>query len=145
MARALYHRSDILLMDDPLSAVDAHVGQTIFDRGLGPNSLSSKATRVLITHSQIPLEHSDLIVIMSNGEISTTGTYSQLLENAETSQLIRKLEADTSPVESTSTSSNAHEEETSSPPTTDAEIPKSVHSRKKSRVSSKKVTQVLLN
>ena len=32
LARALYADSDIILLDDPLSAVDAEVGKHIFDR-----------------------------------------------------------------------------------------------------------------
>ncbi|KAI8987272.1 multi drug resistance-associated protein MRP [Mycotypha africana] len=37
LARAVYSRADIYLFDDPLSAVDAHVGKHIFERVLGPN------------------------------------------------------------------------------------------------------------
>lgn len=60
LARALYHRSDILLLDDPLSAVDAIVGKTIFEKAIGPNSMSKQSTRILVTHSQIPLEHGNV-------------------------------------------------------------------------------------
>jgi ABC-type multidrug transport system fused ATPase/permease subunit len=37
LARAVYNDSDIYLFDDPLSAVDAHVGKHIFDKVVGPN------------------------------------------------------------------------------------------------------------
>jgi ABC-type multidrug transport system fused ATPase/permease subunit len=137
LARALYHKSDILLLDDVLSAVDAIVGKTIFDKAIGPNSLSKHATRILITHSQIPLEHSDLIVIMNKGEICRSGKYTDLIEDDEVSQLIRKLENDNSTIESTSGSSNTHERETTS---SSSETTKSLQSRKKSKVSSKKST-----
>jgi ABC-type multidrug transport system fused ATPase/permease subunit len=39
LARALYSKADIYLLDDPLSAVDSHVGKHIFDMVIGPNGL----------------------------------------------------------------------------------------------------------
>ncbi len=39
LARALYSEADIYLLDDPLSAVDAHVGAHIFKNALGPKGL----------------------------------------------------------------------------------------------------------
>lgn len=45
LARAVYRKSDIYLLDDPLSAVDAHVGQHIFDRVIGPRGLLKDKVR----------------------------------------------------------------------------------------------------
>ena len=39
LARAVYQSSDIYLLDDPLSAVDAHVARQLFDRVIGPRGL----------------------------------------------------------------------------------------------------------
>ena len=39
LARAVYQDSDIYLLDDPLSAVDSHVGKHIFDKVLGPEGI----------------------------------------------------------------------------------------------------------
>ena len=39
LARSLYSNADIYLLDDPLSAVDSHVGKHIFDNVIGPNGL----------------------------------------------------------------------------------------------------------
>ncbi len=39
LARSVYSNADIYLLDDPLSAVDAHVGKSIFDQVIGPNGL----------------------------------------------------------------------------------------------------------
>ena len=39
LARALYAQADIYMLDDPLSAVDSHVGKHIFDRVIGPKGI----------------------------------------------------------------------------------------------------------
>ena len=39
LARAVYFNADIYLLDDPLSAVDAHVGRKLFQNVIGPNGL----------------------------------------------------------------------------------------------------------
>ena len=39
LARAVYQDEDIYLLDDPLSAVDIHVGKQLFDQVIGPNGL----------------------------------------------------------------------------------------------------------
>lgn len=42
LARAVYHDSDIYLLDDPLSAVDSHVGKHIFEKVVGDSGMLSK-------------------------------------------------------------------------------------------------------
>jgi ABC-type multidrug transport system fused ATPase/permease subunit len=39
LARAVYQDTDVYLLDDPLSAVDSHVGKHIFEEIIGPNGL----------------------------------------------------------------------------------------------------------
>ena len=39
LARAVYADADIYMLDDPLSAVDSHVGKHIFDNVIGPNGV----------------------------------------------------------------------------------------------------------
>ena len=39
LARAVYNNADVYLLDDPLSAVDSHVGKHIFDEVIGSNGL----------------------------------------------------------------------------------------------------------
>ncbi|XP_041893105.1 ATP-binding cassette sub-family C member 6-like isoform X2 [Corvus kubaryi] len=81
LARAVYQKASIYLLDDPLSAVDAHVGQHIFEHVLGPNGLlKDKQTRVLVTHTVNILPQVDSIVFLVNGMISETGSYQELLQ-----------------------------------------------------------------
>ncbi|XP_012623794.1 ATP-binding cassette sub-family C member 2 [Microcebus murinus] len=79
LARATYQNSDIYLLDDPLSAVDAHVGKHIFNKVLGPNGLLKGKTRVLVTHSIHFLPQVDEIVVLGNGTMLEKGSYSALL------------------------------------------------------------------
>ncbi len=65
MARAVYQLGDIYLFDDPLSAVDSHVGQHLFNRVIGPNGLLNTKTRILVTHSLVHLKHVDQIIVLS--------------------------------------------------------------------------------
>lgn len=39
LARAVYCNADVYLLDDPLSAVDAHVGKHIFEKVIGPKGI----------------------------------------------------------------------------------------------------------
>ncbi|XP_015122091.1 multidrug resistance-associated protein 1 isoform X1 [Diachasma alloeum] len=80
LARAVYSDSDVYFLDDPLSAVDSHVGKHIFENVIGPSGLLKKKTRVLVTHGITYLPDVDNIVVLKDGEITETGTYKQLLE-----------------------------------------------------------------
>ncbi|XP_040110140.1 canalicular multispecific organic anion transporter 1 [Oryx dammah] len=81
LARATYQNSDIYILDDPLSAVDAHVGKHIFNKVLGPSGLLKGKTRILVTHSIHFLPQVDEIVVVGNGTILEKGSYSTLLAN----------------------------------------------------------------
>lgn len=79
LARATYQNSDIYILDDPLSAVDAHVGKHIFQKVLGPSGLLNGKTRLLVTHSIHFLPQVDQIVVVGNGTILEKGSYSDLM------------------------------------------------------------------
>uniref|UniRef100_A0A8D2NB32 ABC-type glutathione-S-conjugate transporter n=1 Tax=Zonotrichia albicollis TaxID=44394 RepID=A0A8D2NB32_ZONAL len=80
LARAVYQRAAVYLLDDPLAAVDAHVGQHIFEHVLGPNGLLKDKTRVLVTHTINILPQVDNIVFLVDGMISESGSYQELLQ-----------------------------------------------------------------
>lgn len=79
LARAVYARSDVYLLDDVLSAVDAHVGRHIIDNVLGPKGLLAGKTRVLATNAIPVLAESDYIVMLRDGSIVEQGTLQQLV------------------------------------------------------------------
>ncbi|XP_053133153.1 ATP-binding cassette sub-family C member 6-like isoform X2 [Hemicordylus capensis] len=80
LARAVYRKASIYLLDDPLSAVDAEVGQHVFEHVIGPNGLLKNKTRVLVTHAAHILSQVDNIIVITNGEISETGSCQELME-----------------------------------------------------------------
>lgn len=75
LARAVYRKAEIYLFDDPLSAVDAHVGKHIFDNIIGQDGVLNKTTRILVTHALSYLPFVDNIVVLQNGKISEIGSY----------------------------------------------------------------------
>ena len=81
LARAIYANKEIYLLDDPLSAVDSHVGKHIFEKVLGEKGMLSKKTRILVTHAISYLPLMDNIIVMKDGSISEIGTYQELLNN----------------------------------------------------------------
>ena len=81
LARACYFDADIYLLDDPLSAVDSHVGKHIFEQVIGPKGMLNGKTRVLVTHSVTHLQHMDNIIVLKDNTVSEQGTYQELIEN----------------------------------------------------------------
>uniref|UniRef100_A0A915IZK5 ABC-type glutathione-S-conjugate transporter n=1 Tax=Romanomermis culicivorax TaxID=13658 RepID=A0A915IZK5_ROMCU len=80
LARAVYHNADIYLFDDPLSAVDAHVGKHIFEKVLSNDGILKHKTRILVTHALHNLKNMDKIFVMTDGQITESGTYRELLD-----------------------------------------------------------------
>eukprot|EP00198_Chlamydomonas_reinhardtii_P014120 XP_001703457.1 ABC transporter, multidrug resistance associated protein [Chlamydomonas reinhardtii] len=77
LARATYAAADIYLLDDPLSAVDAHVGRHLFEECIC--GLLEDRTRLLVTHQLQYLPAADLVVVMDAGRIQHVGTYDELV------------------------------------------------------------------
>ncbi|KAL7793341.1 P-loop containing nucleoside triphosphate hydrolase protein [Trichoderma afarasin] len=79
IARAIYFDADIVLMDDPLSAVDAHVGRHIFDNAI--LGLLKDKCRILATHQLWVLSRCDRIVWMDGGKIQAVDTFENLMRD----------------------------------------------------------------
>jgi ATP-binding cassette, subfamily C (CFTR/MRP), member 1 len=91
IARAAYNDADIYLLDDPLSAVDAHVGHHLMDQCI--SRLLAGKTRILVTHQLQVLQRSkaDRIFCLEEGRVVESGTYDELISrDGDFSRLLRK-------------------------------------------------------
>eukprot|EP00760_Papus_ankaliazontas_P035929 PhM_4_TR8090/c0_g1_i1/m.51764 len=76
MARAVFSERDVLLLDDPLSAVDAHVGHSLFHDCIC--GALEKTTRVLVTHQVHFMPFADSIILVKDGRV-VQGTYDEIV------------------------------------------------------------------
>ncbi|KAK1694836.1 hypothetical protein QYE76_011533 [Lolium multiflorum] len=81
LARALYQNSDIYLLDDPFSSVDAHTATSLFDEYV-MGALSDK-TVILVTHQVDFLPVFDTILLMSDGEVIRSAPYQELFSDCQ--------------------------------------------------------------
>ncbi|XP_041505751.1 ATP-binding cassette sub-family C member 6 isoform X1 [Microtus oregoni] len=79
LARAVYRKAAVYLLDDPLAALDAHVSQHVFKQVIGPSGLLQGTTRILVTHTLHVLPQADQILVLVNGAIAEMGSYQDLL------------------------------------------------------------------
>ena len=79
LARAVYRQADIYLLDDPLSAVDAHVAGALFDQCI-LTELAGKTT-ILVTHQTQFLPRADQVVVMYAGSVLATGTFEEVSQD----------------------------------------------------------------
>ena len=77
LARALYSRADIFLLDDPLSAVDARVGEFIFRRAI--KECLREKTVLLVSHGLQYLRECDSVIFLQDGRILESGRPQDLL------------------------------------------------------------------
>ncbi|CAG8733244.1 36712_t:CDS:10 [Gigaspora margarita] len=82
IARAVYYDADIVLLDDPLSAVDTHVGSYLFTNCI--QGALAKKTRLLVTHHLHYLPQVDYVIYMEDGKIVEQGTYEALMKDEKT-------------------------------------------------------------
>ena len=79
LARACYSRSDIVLLDCPLAAVDSHVADHIFNQCI--LKLLKSRTRIFATNQIQRLEHADKIIILKKGVVVACGTWNEISTN----------------------------------------------------------------
>lgn len=86
LCRALYQDKDIYLMDDPISALDAHVRHQIIEN-VYFGCLKDR-TRILVTHAIDFLERADHIVLMEKGKIVCQGNHAEMLKNEKFQEIL---------------------------------------------------------
>lgn len=76
LARAIYNKSDIVLLDDPLSAVDPEVASSIFHDAIR-GALKDRLV-ILVTHQLQFLENCEKIMLIQQGKVSKLGSYEDI-------------------------------------------------------------------
>ncbi|KAH1395224.1 hypothetical protein KXV51_004881 [Aspergillus fumigatus] len=96
LARALYSRASILVLDDIFSAVDSNVGRHLYDHAL-TGSLAKERTRVLATHHvRLCLGGAAYLVRLENGRVVQAGHPSSLLQDETPDQRLDDSTSDPS-------------------------------------------------
>ncbi|KAJ2802087.1 hypothetical protein H4R20_003417, partial [Coemansia guatemalensis] len=80
LARAVYARADVYILDDPLAAVDAHVSKHIFMHVLGPRGILRSRARILVTNAVQYLNSVDNIVMLCDGRIIEQGSTTRAMK-----------------------------------------------------------------
>ncbi|XP_041646070.1 ATP-binding cassette sub-family C member 12-like [Cheilinus undulatus] len=78
LARAIYSNKDLYLLDDPLSAVDAHVGKHVFEECIR-KQLEGKSI-ILVTHQLQYMEFCDEALVLKDGMVLETGSHQDLMK-----------------------------------------------------------------
>uniref|UniRef100_A0A7S2ZPD1 Probable ATP-dependent transporter ycf16 n=2 Tax=Rhodosorus marinus TaxID=101924 RepID=A0A7S2ZPD1_9RHOD len=107
IARAVYTDADIYILDDPLSAVDAHAGEHIFQECF--RKQLRKKTRILVTNQLQFLPYTDRVYVMKGGRIVDAGTFAEL--NRKGTHLSQIMEAFGSTLQATVTKYDTEESE----------------------------------
>jgi ABC-type multidrug transport system fused ATPase/permease subunit len=134
LARAIYSRAGILVLDDIFSAVDAHVGRHIFDKCLN-GELCSGRTRILVTHHVALCEpKTKYLVELGDGGVLSAGLLSELREEG-TLDRIKSKEPSPEDIESyeTVTAVNSDTDGESTQASTDGSPLKKVPSKSTAR------------
>ncbi|XP_048056290.1 multidrug resistance-associated protein 4 [Megalobrama amblycephala] len=91
LARAVYQDADIYLLDDPLSAVDAEVGRHLFEQCIC--GILKEKPRILVTHQLQYLKAADQILVLKEGHMVASGTFSELQQSGvDFTSLLKKDE-----------------------------------------------------
>ncbi|KAG8751149.1 hypothetical protein FRC12_012579 [Ceratobasidium sp. 428] len=98
LARAVYARADLYLLDDPLAVVDAHITRHLFDQVIGPDGLLAGKTRLHVASSVSYLSQHDSIVMIRRGIILESNTFDGAVKNpsSEIAKLVASNKANSS-------------------------------------------------
>lgn len=80
VARALYKDSKVLIFDEATSALDNSTESQLIS---AIESISPDVTVIQVAHRFTTLQNCDLIIALEHGEVTTTGTYRELIKEKE--------------------------------------------------------------
>ena len=89
-ARPVDSDAEVYLLDDVLSAVDAHVGRHLVDHAIIGMMVAKNRTVVLATHQLSAVAHAQTVITLDNGQVSFHGTPQQ----CEQSGALASVQAD---------------------------------------------------
>ncbi|KAJ3263398.1 Multidrug resistance-associated protein 4, partial [Borealophlyctis nickersoniae] len=91
LARAVYYDADVVVLDDPLSAVDTNVGRHLYEKCI--NGILKDKTRILVTHQLQYIQPCDLVLLVENGTITAQGTYDVVMHapNSKFAETLREF------------------------------------------------------
>ena len=95
LARALYRNAKVLLLDDPMSAVDAKVGKHIFNQAIMGLGVSMGRCVILATHQIQFLQSASKCLLVENGTIQANGTFDECVSEAHGAPLSATTEVAT--------------------------------------------------
>lgn len=76
LARILYRKAKVLILDEPTAAVDAHSEATIFE---SLENMPSDVTAIFISHRFSTVRKADRIIVFENGTIAELGSHEELM------------------------------------------------------------------
>jgi ABC-type bacteriocin/lantibiotic exporter with double-glycine peptidase domain len=83
IARALYHKPQVLILDEATSSLDNLTEKSVIEE---IDKLKNKITLIIISHRLITVKNCDLIFLLENGEIKDQGSYNELKERSMISE-----------------------------------------------------------
>jgi ABC-type bacteriocin/lantibiotic exporter with double-glycine peptidase domain len=80
IARALYHKPQVLILDEATSALDNLTEQAVME---AVNNLGHDITIILIAHRLSTVRQCDQIYLLERGEVNASGTYEELIDSSQ--------------------------------------------------------------
>ncbi|KAG8803549.1 hypothetical protein FRC16_004675 [Serendipita sp. 398] len=89
LARAVYSRASVLLLDDVLSAVDAHTAQHLFDKCLKGPLLQGRTVVLVSHHIQLVAPRANYVVALERGKLLYQGGAQKFMESSVITTLVQ--------------------------------------------------------